>query len=91
MGKKGKIKILSYVHDMILYMKDSENSIRKSLRMVNTLSKKARCTINTEKSVDFLYTHDKHVGINEWNNTSHNSLKNQSTYLKTNNNKPGRD
>jgi hypothetical protein len=41
---------------MILYLTDPENSTKKFLDTINTLSKVAGYKINLQKSVAFLYT-----------------------------------
>ena len=44
---------------MIIYISDSKNSRREHLNLINNFSKVAGCTINTNKSVAFLYSKDK--------------------------------
>lgn len=42
-------------------IQDMQDSTRKLLQLINTLSKGAGYKINTRKSVTFLYTKDKHT------------------------------
>jgi hypothetical protein len=44
---------------MIVYISDPKNSTRKLLKLINDFSKMARCKINSNKSVAFLYSKDK--------------------------------
>jgi hypothetical protein len=43
---------------MIVYLSDPQNSTRELLQLINNLSKLARYKINSNKSVDFLYSKD---------------------------------
>jgi hypothetical protein len=49
----GRSQTILVTDDMILYLKDSENSIRKLLDVINTFSKEVRCKINLQKSAPF--------------------------------------
>ena len=44
---------------MIVYISDPKNSTRKLLNLINSFSAVAGYTINSNKSVAFLYTKDK--------------------------------
>ena len=44
---------------MILYMENSEDSIRKLLELISDFSKVAGYKINTQKSLAFLYTNNE--------------------------------
>jgi hypothetical protein len=57
--RKKEIKLSLFADDMILYLKDLENSTKKFLDITNTFSKVARYKINLQKSVAFLYTNNK--------------------------------
>jgi ribosome biogenesis protein Nip4 len=46
---------------MIVYISDSKNSTRELLNLINSFSEVARYNINSNKSMAFLYTKDKHV------------------------------
>jgi hypothetical protein len=46
---------------MILYLKDSKDSTKKLLDLIITFSIVAGQKINTQKSVAFLYTNNKHA------------------------------
>jgi hypothetical protein len=49
----------SFEDDMILYLKDPKISTTKLLCMINSFRKVAGYKINTQKSVDFLYTNNE--------------------------------
>ena len=44
---------------MILYIENSEDSIRKLLELISKFSKVAGCKINTQKSLAFLYINNE--------------------------------
>jgi hypothetical protein len=46
---------------MIVYMSDPKNSTRELLNLINSFSEIAGYKINSNKSVAFLYTEDKHA------------------------------
>ena len=48
-----------FADDMILYIENPKNSIRKLLELINKFSKVAGYKINTEKSLAFLYTNNE--------------------------------
>jgi hypothetical protein len=50
------VKISLFADDMILYLKDPENSTQKLLDTINRYSKVAGYKINLQKSLAFLYT-----------------------------------
>jgi iron-sulfur cluster repair protein YtfE (RIC family) len=56
---KGRSEIIPIIDDVILYLTDHRNSIRKLLNLINTFSKVAGYKISIEKSVAFLYTNLK--------------------------------
>ena len=47
---------------MILYIENPKDSTRKLLELINEYSKVAGYKINTQKSLEFLYTNNKKVG-----------------------------
>ena len=53
------IKLSLFADDMILYMKNTEDSTKKLLELIHELSKVAGYKINTQKSVAFLYTNNE--------------------------------
>jgi hypothetical protein len=55
MGKE-EAKLPLFSEDMILYIKDPQNSTKKVVGIINPFSKVAGYKINTQKSVAFLYT-----------------------------------
>ena len=53
-GKEVRLSLLA--DDMILYMENPKNAIRKLLELINEFGNIAGYKINTEKSLAFLYT-----------------------------------
>jgi hypothetical protein len=53
-----EVKLSLFADDMILYLKDSKNSTKKLLDIINTFNQVAVYKINTQKSIAFLYTKD---------------------------------
>ena len=51
-----EVKLSLFADDMILYIENPKDSIRKLLELVNEFSKVAGYKINTQKSLAFLYT-----------------------------------
>ena len=56
-GKEMKLSL--FADDMILYIENPKDSIRKLLELVNEYSNVAGYKINTQKSLAFLYTNKK--------------------------------
>ena len=54
-GKK-EVKLSLFANDMILYIENPKDSIRKLLELINEYSKVAGYKINAQKSLAFLYT-----------------------------------
>jgi hypothetical protein len=57
-GKK-EVRILLFADDMIVYISDPKNSTRELLNLINSFNEVAGYKINSNKSMDFLYTKDK--------------------------------
>ena len=55
--KEGKLSLFS--DNMILYIENPKDSIRKLLELINEFSKVAEYKINTQKSLAFLYTNNE--------------------------------
>ena len=53
---KEELKFSLFVDDMILYIENPKDSIRKLLELINEYSNVAGYKINTQKSLAFLYT-----------------------------------
>ena len=53
---KEEVKLSLFADDMILYMENPKDSIRKLLELINEFSKVTGYKINTQKSLAFLYT-----------------------------------
>ena len=55
---KEEVKFSLFADDMILYIENPEDSIRKLLELISEFSKVAGYKINTQKSLAFLYTNN---------------------------------
>ena len=54
-----EVKLSLFAHDMILYIENPKDSIRKLLELISEFSKVAGYKINTQKSYAFLYTNNE--------------------------------
>ena len=54
--RKEVVKLSLFADDMILYIENPKDSIRKLLELISEFSKVARYKINTQKALAFLYT-----------------------------------
>ena len=54
-----EVKLLHFADDMILYIENPKDSIRKLLELISEFSKVAGYKINTQKSLAFLYTNNE--------------------------------
>ena len=54
-----EVKLSLFADDMILYIENHKNSIRKLLELISEFSKVAGYKINTQKSLTFLYTNNE--------------------------------
>ena len=52
-----------FADDMILYIEDSKVATRKLLELINEFGKVVSYKSNSQKSVAFLYTHNKRLEI----------------------------
>ena len=57
--RKEEVKLSLFADDMILYMENPKDSIRKLLELISEFSKVAGYKINTQKSLAFLYTNNE--------------------------------
>ena len=57
--RKEEVKLSLFVNDMILYIENPKDSIRKLLELISKFSKVAGYKINTEKSLVFLYINNE--------------------------------
>ena len=53
------MKLSLFADDMILYIENPKDSIRKSLELISEFSKVAGYKMNTLKSLAFLYTNNE--------------------------------
>ena len=56
---KEEVKLSLFADDMILYMENPKDAIRKLLELINEFGKVAGYKINAQKSLAFLYTNDE--------------------------------
>ena len=56
---KEEVKLSLFADDMILYIENPKDSTRKLLELINDYSKVAGYKINTQKSLEFLYTNNE--------------------------------
>ena len=56
---KEEIKLSLFADDIILYIENPKDSIRKLLELINEFSNVAEYKINTQKSLAFLYTNNE--------------------------------
>ena len=57
--RKEEVKLSLFADDMIRYIENPKDSIRKLLELISEFSKVAGYTINTQKSLAFLYTNNE--------------------------------
>ena len=56
---KEEAKLSLFADDMILYIENPKETIRKLLELINEFSKVSGYKLNTQKSVAFLYTNNE--------------------------------
>ena len=71
--RKEEVKLSLLADDMLLYIENPKDSIRKLLELTSEFSKVAGYKINTQKSLAFLYTNNEKSG--KFKNQSHSPLK----------------
>ena len=54
-----EVKFLLFADDMILYIENPKDTIRKLLELISEFSKVAGYKINTQKSLAFLYSNNE--------------------------------
>ena len=57
--RKEEVKLSLFADDMILYIENPKDSIRKLLELISEFSKVSGYKINTQKSLTFLYTNNE--------------------------------
>ena len=57
--RKEEVKFSLFADDMILYIENPKDSIRKLLELISEFRKVAGYKINTQKSLTFLYTNNE--------------------------------
>ena len=57
--RKEEVKLSLFADDMILYIENPKDSIRKLLELISEFSKVAGYKISTQKSLAFLYTNNE--------------------------------
>ena len=67
-----EVKLSLFADDMILYIENPKDSIRKLLELISEFNKVAGYKINTQKSLAFLYTNNEKLkDTNERNQRRH--------------------
>ena len=56
---KEEVKLSLFADDMILYIENPKDNIRKLLELISEFSKVAGYKVNTQKSLAFLYTNNE--------------------------------
>ena len=56
---KGEVKLSLFADDMILYIENPKDSIKKLLELISEFSKVAGYKINIQESLAFLYTNNE--------------------------------
>ena len=69
-----EVKLSLFADDMILYIENPKDSIRKLLELISEFSKVAGYKINTQKSLAFLYTNNENQK-EKLRNQSHSPLQ----------------
>ena len=64
---KEEVKLSLFADNVILYIENTKDSTNKLLELVNEFSKVARCKINIQKSIAFLYNNNE-LSAKEINN-----------------------
>ena len=54
-----EVKLLLFADDMILYIENPKDAIRKLVELISEFGKVAGYKINAQKSLTFLYTNDE--------------------------------
>ena len=57
--EKQEVKLSLFAGNMILYIQNPKDTIRKLLELISEFSKVTEYKINTQKSVAFLYTNNE--------------------------------
>ena len=78
--RKEKVKLSLFADDIILYIENPKDSIRKLLELISEFIKVVRYKINTQKSLAFLYTNneksERTINCSESNSFHHCNKKN---------------
>ena len=57
--RKEEIKLSLFADDMILYIENPKDTIRKLVELISEFSKVSEYNLNTQKSLAFLYTNNE--------------------------------
>jgi len=57
--RKEEVELSLFAHDMVLYIENPKDSIRKLLELISEFNKVSGYKINTQKSLAFLYTNNE--------------------------------
>jgi len=81
---KEEVKLSLLADDMILYIENPKDTIRKLLELINEYSKVSGYKINTQKSLAFLYTNNEKTERKKTNPIHHCGKKNKIPRNKSN-------
>ena len=73
---KEEVKLSLFADDMILYIENPKDALRKLLELINEFGKVAGYKINTHRSLVFLYTKNKRAEREIINNPFYHCIKN---------------
>ena len=59
--RKEEVMLSLFADDMIPYIENPKDSIRKLLELISEFSKVAGYKVNTQKSLEFLYTNNEKI------------------------------
>ena len=74
--RKEEVKLSLFADDIIVYIENPKESIRKILELISEFSKVAGYKVNTQKSLAFLYTNNE-KSEREINPIHHSNKKNK--------------
>ena len=57
--RKGEVNLSLFADDMILYIENPKDSMRRLLELISEFSEVSGCKVNTQKSFAFIYTNNE--------------------------------
>ena len=77
-----EVKLSLFADDMLLYIENPKDTIRKLLELISEFSKVAEWKISTQKSLAFLYTNNEKNQKEKLRNQSHSPLQQKELNIK---------